>query len=84
MENLIFFIIAIIAIIVIAKIFAWPFKILINLIVNGIVGAILLYVINFVGGNFGIIIPINGVTALIAGFLGIPGVLFLIIMNYIR
>lgn len=84
MENIVYFIIAILAIFVIGKIFAWPFKILINLIINGIMGGILLYLINLVGSKFGLIIPINAITALIAGFLGIPGILFLVIVNYLR
>ncbi|MEG1257124.1 pro-sigmaK processing inhibitor BofA family protein [Clostridium sp.] len=84
MENIIFFIIGIIAIFIIGKIFAWPLKILLNLIINGITGGILLWLINLIGSNFGLVIPINAVTALIAGILGIPGVLFLIILNYIR
>lgn len=84
MENIIFFVIAIVAIFVIGKIFSWPLKVLLNLIMNGIAGGILLWLINLVGGNFGLIIPINIVTALIAGILGIPGVLFLIILNYIK
>lgn len=84
MENIIYFIIAVLAIFVIGKLFAWPFKILINLIINGLMGGILLYLVNLVGSNFGLIIPINAITALIAGFLGIPGVLFLIIVNYLR
>ncbi len=84
MENIVYFIIAVLAIFVIGKIFAWPFKILINLIINGIMGGILLYLINLFGSSFGLIIPINAITALIAGFLGIPGVLFLVIVNYLR
>jgi len=84
MENIIFFVIAIVAIFVIGKIFSWPLKVLLNLIINGIAGGILLWLINLVGGNFGLVIPINIVTALIAGILGIPGVLFLNILNYIK
>lgn len=84
MGNIFWFIIAILIVFVVAKIFAWPLKVLINLIINGVMGAVLLYLINFIGGNFGLVIPINAVTALIAGILGIPGVLFLIILNYIR
>ena len=84
MENIVYFIIAVLAIFIVGKIFAWPFKILINLIINGVAGGLLLFLINLVGNNFGLVIPINGVTALIAGFLGIPGVLFLIIVNFLR
>lgn len=84
MENIVYFIIAVLAIFVIGKIFAWPFKILINLIINGVMGGILLFLINLVGSNFGLVIPINAITALIAGFLGIPGVIFLVIVNYLK
>lgn len=84
MDGIIMFIVAIVAIFLIGKLFAWPLKILINLLVNGILGGILLFVINFFGSYIGINIPINAVTALISGILGIPGVLFLIIFNYIR
>lgn len=84
MSSLVYFIIAIVVIFVIAKLFAWPFKILIKLIINGVVGAILLYLVNFVGAGFGLAIPITAVTALVAGILGVPGVLFLIIFYYMR
>ncbi|GAA0127095.1 MULTISPECIES: pro-sigmaK processing inhibitor BofA family protein [Clostridium] len=81
MDTALIFIAAVIGLFIIGKLFAWPIKILMKLIINGIAGGILLLLINFVGGPFGIYIAINAVTALIAGLLGIPGVLFLIIFN---
>ncbi|MEG0613951.1 MAG: pro-sigmaK processing inhibitor BofA family protein [Clostridium sp.] len=84
MQSIMVFIIAIVAVFIIGKVFAWPLKVLLNLIINGIGGGILLWLINLIGSNFGLTIPINAITALIAGILGIPGVLFLIILNYIR
>ena len=51
---------------------------------NGALGVLLLLLVNFIGGSMGIeqiIIPINAISALIAGFLGVPGVIFLIILN---
>ncbi|MBD8045735.1 MAG: pro-sigmaK processing inhibitor BofA family protein [Clostridium argentinense] len=80
-EYGIFFIIAVLGLIIIGKLFAWPLKILGKLVINAIAGGILLFLINFVGGPFGIDIAINPTTALIAGFLGVPGVLFLIIFK---
>jgi len=59
-----------------------PIKIIIRLIWNGIIGGILLFLVNIIGGFFNIGIVINPITALIAGFLGIPGVILLIIFNY--
>jgi inhibitor of the pro-sigma K processing machinery len=59
-----------------------PVKLIIRLIYNGIVGGIMLWLLNLIGGLFGFGIAINPVTALVAGFLGIPGVVLLIVLQY--
>ncbi|MFC4182697.1 pro-sigmaK processing inhibitor BofA family protein [Saccharococcus thermophilus] len=46
-----------------------------------IIGALALFVINVIGGNFHIHIPINFVTSFICGFLGVPGAAALIIID---
>ena len=60
-----------------------PIKIVLKLIVNGIIGGILLLVVNLIGGFIGISLAINPITAIIAGFLGIPGVILLFIIQKI-
>lgn len=77
----IYFIIAVVALLLIGKLLAWPLKILIKLVINALAGAVLIFLVNLVGGGFGIGIPLNAITALIVGFLGVPGVIFLIIYN---
>lgn len=62
----------------IIKLLKWPLKILIN----GILGIILLYIANIVGSYIGFVIPINAISALIAGFLGIPGIIFLVLFQF--
>lgn len=79
MEALFSYGIAIILLFIVVKIFAWPIKVFIRLCVNGFLGAVLLWIVNFFGATFGITVGINAITALIAGFFGIPGVIFLII-----
>jgi inhibitor of the pro-sigma K processing machinery len=79
MDVAIYFLIAIVGMVIIAKFFSWPLKILGKLILNGVFGVLLLLLVNFVGKYIGVTIAINAVTALIAGFLGVPGVVFLII-----
>ncbi|OAJ72819.1 transcriptional regulator [Brevibacillus sp. SKDU10] len=49
--------------------------------INVIIGAILLYFSNFFGEMAGFYVPINPVTAIIAGFLRIPGLLALIVIR---
>lgn len=81
MQYIGYFLVAIISLIIIVKLFAWPITILIKLIINGVAGAALLFVVNLVGTMFNFSIGINAVTALIAGFFGVPGVIVLIIFK---
>ena len=76
MDTFIYFIIAMVALFIIVKIFSWPLKLLIKLAINGLLGVLLLTLLNYFGQDFGIFIGINAVTALIAGFFGIPGDIF--------
>lgn len=65
---------AIIGILVIVKLLAWPVKKIIKLMLNVVIGIALLYLFNMFGATwFGILLPINWITALIVGILGIPG-----------
>jgi len=80
-NYIIYFLIALVALFLIVKIFSWPLKLLFKLIVNGVLGAVLLVLVNFFGTAFHFSIGINAYTALIAGFFGIPGVIFLIIFK---
>lgn len=75
--------ISIIAVIVVAKIFSWPFKKILKLLINIGLGLVLILVVNNFGASIGLHIPFNFVTALIAGILGLPGVVCLILLNYI-
>ena len=81
MDTFIYFIIAMVALVIIVKIFSWPLKLLIKLAINGLLGVILLALLNYFGQDFGIFIGINAATALIAGFFGIPGVIFLVVFK---
>jgi len=83
MDMAVYFLIGIVGMLIIVKLFAWPLKILVKLVLNCVFGVLLLLIANFVGKYFGINIAINAVTALIAGFLGVPGVIFLIIFKMI-
>ncbi|SCG81725.1 inhibitor of the pro-sigma K processing machinery [Proteiniborus sp. DW1] len=60
-----------------------PLKYLVKLIINGIMGGVLLFLINLLGGFVGLYIAINPLTAVIVGFLGVPGVVLLIVLQYI-
>lgn len=50
-------------------------------VIKLIVGALILFVINAIGGAFHVHVPINFITAFICGFLGVPGAAALIIIE---
>jgi len=48
---------------------------------NILIGLVLLYVVNFLGVEVNMFIPINIITILIVGFLRIPGLIILLILS---
>ena len=74
LDMMVYALIGLALLFLIIKLLKWPLKILIN----GILGIILLYISNIVGSYIGFVLPINAISALVAGFLGIPGIIFLI------
>ena len=77
MEIIVAFAVGLIVLCLIGKIIALPMKLLWKLITNSVVGAVLLWV----GNLFGAGIQITFVKALLAGVLGVPGVIIVLLMN---
>lgn len=71
----------IILIYLLGRMFLMPLRLIFRLIYNGLVGGVMLWVVNFVGAHIGFTLAINPITALIAGFLGLPGVILLILFK---
>ena len=69
------FIVGVLLLIIVVKCFSLPFK----LIWNGVYGAVILWLINLIGGFVGFGLKITVIKALIAGFFGIPGVVAIIV-----
>lgn len=82
MTEYIVLIFAAIAVIIVAKLLAWPVKKIIKLAINVGLGVIMIYLVNTFGGAIGITIPFNIITALIAGIFGVPGVILLIFIGF--
>ena len=83
-QSLIYALIGIIVLFLVIKLLKWPIKI----VINGIIGVVILYIANFIIANLGLVgintnfsLAINPITALIAGFFGVPGVIVLIIIG---
>ena len=68
---------------VFCRIFIRPIRWFLKVTLNGILGGLILAAINFVGGFAGITLVINPFSALMAGFLGIPGIILVVLLQYI-
>ena len=83
MDYLTMILIAIIVLLVAKFILNLNIKRIIELAINIVLGIIILWLLNKFGGSLGIAIPINIITALVVGILGIPGVIILVLLNLI-
>ena len=77
------FLACIVFLIVFGKLFIWPLKNIIKLVINSILGGVLIYIINIIGMNFGFHIGLNLITSIVVGILGLPGAILLIILKII-
>ena len=66
-----------------ARLLLNPMKVITKLFYNAIIGGIVLFLVNFVGGMFDFHIAFNVLSALITGTLGVPGVLLLVVLKII-
>ena len=66
---------------VIGKLFYWPIKVAVKLAINSLLGGALLILVNAIGTNMGVFIPVNVLNSCIVGILGLPGVIMLLILT---
>ncbi|NLG87292.1 MAG: pro-sigmaK processing inhibitor BofA [Firmicutes bacterium] len=67
----------------IGRLFLLPLKIVMRLVYNGLIGGIVLWLLNLLGSFIGLFIPINPITALTVGFLGLPGILLILLLQHL-
>lgn len=79
---IIFSIFSLFALYVLGKCIGLSVKILSKFIINGILGALLLILINLFGYFVDINLDISIINSLVAGFFGLPGVVLLLLLEY--
>lgn len=67
------------ALYVVGYMFLVPIKILLKLMLNSLLGGIFIILVNLIGTNWDIHIPLNLITAVIVGILGLPGAIVLLL-----
>ncbi|HHX74247.1 MAG TPA: pro-sigmaK processing inhibitor BofA [Firmicutes bacterium] len=65
------------------RLLAAPARLLLRVLLTGAAGAVVLFVFNLAAGFFGLALGINAATSLIVGFMGLPGLVMLIVVQKI-
>ena len=79
MENILALIIPVLIAVLVFKLLFSQVKLIWKIAVNSISGFLCLWLLNLASGITGIVFEINFITTLIVGFLGIPGIILLLI-----
>ena len=79
MENIIALIIPILIALLVFRLLFSQVKLIWKIAVNSLSGFLCLWLLNLASGITGIVFEINFITALLVGFLGVPGILLLLI-----
>lgn len=83
MENILALIVPALIAIFVIKLLLSQVKLIWKLAVNSISGFICLWLLNLASGLTGIVFEINFITALVVGFLGIPGIVLLLVFQFL-
>ena len=84
MENILALIVPVLIAIFVIKLLLSQVKLVWKIAVNSLSGFICLWLLNLASGLTGIVFEINFITTLVVGFLGIPGILLLLVFQFLR
>ncbi|MDI6871417.1 MAG: pro-sigmaK processing inhibitor BofA family protein [Bacillota bacterium] len=76
------FLVGLLLLVLLGRVLFIPLRFIVRLLFNAAVGGVLLWLANLIGRHIGVSIPINPITALLAGFLGVPGVVLVVAVQY--
>ena len=74
MENFVTLLIPVLLGFLLLRMLLLPLKLIFKLVLHSASGFLCLWLLNTVSGFTGICLPVNAITVAIAGFLGIPGI----------
>lgn len=83
MENFIAILIPLLFLVLLVRITLIPMRLIFKVFANSACGLVCLLLLNAISGYTGIWFPVNPVTAVMVGFLGLPGIGLLAVLQYI-
>ena len=83
METIVILVVAVLAALLVIKLLTAPIRFAFKLLLNALSGFVVLFLVNFLDSFVGISLGINWFNALVVGFLGVPGVVLLLLIKYL-
>ena len=83
MENFVSILIPLLLLRLLLRLLALPIHWFWKLFVNSVCGFLCLWLLNAISGFTGMVFPINPVTAVTVGFLGLPGIILLTVLQWV-
>lgn len=83
MENFVTILIPVLLLFVLIRVIVMPIRLIWKLAINSACGFLCLWLLNWISGFTGMYFPVNAVTAAIAGFLGLPGIGLLALVQFV-
>ncbi|MGI6013508.1 MAG: pro-sigmaK processing inhibitor BofA family protein [Oscillospiraceae bacterium] len=82
-SSIVILVAGVLLMILLIRILSVPLRWLFKVLINAAIGYVALMIFNFFGGFIGLQLAINWVTILVTGFLGLPGVVLLLLAQYL-
>ena len=80
-QTIIIVVIGVLLLWLIIKLYSTPIKWALKLLLNALLGFVMLFVFNFLGGFIGLELTVGWLSAIVAGILGIPGIILLLLIE---
>ena len=84
MENIIALIVPVLIAVLVFKLLFSQVKLIWKIAINSLSGFVCLWLLNLASGITGIVFEINFITTLLVGFLGVPGIILLLIGQFLK
>ena len=76
-------VVGVLLLVLLGKLFRTSLKLALKLLSNALIGFAALLLLNFVGAPLGVSLNLNWFNAIVAGALGVPGVIILLLIKYL-
>ena len=81
LQTIIYVVIGVLLLWLIIKLFSTPIKWALKLLLNALLGFVMLFRFNLLGGFIGLERTVGWLSAIVAGILGIPGIILLLLIE---